>query len=80
MSRMWCTEKQMLQVLKKLKMKKYGFKDYAVDIEEVIVDKHQTIEYHNKQKRYTYRERNPAGDEKLKPGESYYHVYVEYIV
>lgn len=76
MSRKWCTEKQMLQILKKLKMKKYGFKDYAIEVEEVTVDKHQTIEYRASDK---YQSRIRETDIKLNPDESYFHVYVEYI-
>lgn len=65
-SRKWCTEKQMLAILKKLKQKKYGFKDYAVDVEEVTeIPGFIKIAGNNV---------------KLNPEESYFHVYVEYIV
>lgn len=56
-------------------MKKYGFKDYAVDIEEVVCDG-KLVKYMSKHNNY----RISDGDEKLKAGETYFHVYVEYIV
>jgi len=63
------TEKQLNSILRKLKQKKYGFKDYAVDVEEVTIDKDA-------------KQRSASGQSVLntiKHG-TYFNIRVEYIV
>ena len=83
-SRKWCTEKQMFAILKKLKQKKYGFKDYAVEVEEVEIKQTTQIPYHLKTTTLNANIGRKClgqaeGAVMLTPG-TYFHVYVEYIV
>ncbi len=67
--RKWLTEDKMLALLKKLKSKKFGAKVYAVDVEEVQLDKEILLD-----SKFWYVTKT-----KLKPG-TYFHIRVEYIV
>lgn len=76
MSRKYLTEKEFKTFQTKIKRKKMGFKDIALDVEEVLVK--EAIEI---------KKSFVCGDSKgyynqtvtIKPG-TYYHVYMEYLV
>ena len=76
--REYLTEKQLLSLLKKLKQKKYGFKEYAVDVEEVIVTKEIVITHYYKSNSMYGRKGDISGSSKIKPG-NYFNLHLEYI-
>lgn len=74
--RKFLTEDQMIRLLKKIKSKKFGAKDFAVEIEEEEV-KFQTT--HRVIRTYLRYATSIIHEDTIPPGK-YFHVYVEYIV
>ena len=77
--RKFLTEDQMLRLLKKFKQKKFGFKDYAVEVEEVVLDAPYKQCFYIKTKSMYGRLGELERVKSLNPG-SYFHLRIEYIV
>lgn len=75
--RKFLTEDQMIRLLKKIKSKKFGAKDFAIEIEEEEV-KFQTTHRIICQKYLRYGS-TIIHEDIIEPGK-YFHVYIEYIV